>query len=362
MLITLFYISLAIQIFYWGFVTRLFFTSKTRDVKALQLPSVSVVVCARNEYNNLTKLIPYLLKQKYNEYEIIIVDDKSTDQTQDLITKYSDQISFITINETPQNYDSKKYALTKGIEKAKNEFILVTDADCFPESELWIQTMFENSNKQTEVVVGTSFYTDNSSILNSFIQYETALTAFNYIGLGKLGFPYMGVGRNLAYKREIFLDSSFGKFQNHLGGDDDLLFQNSFSKRKIEFVTKKNSVIHTYPKTTIKSYLSQKTRHLSTGKHYNIHILMLLTSLTVSHIACYFSIVWFVDSIREQYSIYLLFALRCLLILFIFDKLKRYLSLNFGLLKIILADFIFIPYIMYVSLFSMFKAPSEWKK
>ncbi len=362
MVLTFIYIVFIIQIFFWGYLSTLFFKKNKKPTKQYR-PSVSVIVCARNESDNLPTLINDLLNQTYYNFEVIIVNDRSTDQTLNILQKInSPKFSFITIDKTPDNYDHKKFALKKGIEVAKNEFLLLTDADCSTNSDTWIESMLYNLEENTDVVVGASFYTDKKGWLNSFIHYETALTAFTYFGLGKIGLPYMGVGRNLGYKKSIVSKDPYKKHKNHQGGDDDLLFKKTFLKKRIQFVSSKSSITWSYPKSNLKEYLAQKTRHLSTGTKYNFYISAILAVLTISHVLCYILPLLFVVTLNDLNSICFLFTIRSLFLVLAFKRLSGFLNKKPQIIKILANDFIFIPYIVSVSFFLILNGPIKWKK
>ncbi len=243
---------------------------------------ISVVVCAKNEYRNLLELIPRLIDQKYPDFEVILVDDKSTDETYEYAIELEQKVKHFklkSIDATPDHINNKKYAITLGVRAAKNEHILLTDADCMPHSEYWIAEMAAGfSSDAIQFVLGFSQYFKTPGFLNMFIRYETLITALQYIGIGLLGNPYMGVGRNMAYQKSLFLDKNgFGRFQGVVGGDDDLLVNQHAKRKNTRFVLSQDATVYSIAKSSVSAFVQQKTRHLSVGKHYRMSDKLLLT-------------------------------------------------------------------------------------
>ncbi len=284
-----FVVSAGIQFLFHTIVTIALIAYKKPEKSTLDLPGVSVVISAKNEVENLKKLIPLLLKQQFYSYEIILIDDKSSDDTYDFaidLDQKEANFKLVRIDSTPDHINNKKYALTIGIRAAKYDYIILTDADCFPESESWLNEMslgFTSDKKK--YVIGYSQYYKEKGLLNYFIKYETLLTAIQYIGIGLLGNPYMGVGRNMGYRKSFFLEKNgFGKYREVVGGDDDLLI-NRYAKRKnTSFVISPDSTMFSIPKTKLSDFILQKTRHLSVGKHYRVTDKLLLGFLLISRI------------------------------------------------------------------------------
>ena len=210
----------------------------------------------------------------------------------------------VRVDATPHHINEKKYALTLGIRSAKKEVILLTDADCWPESDRWVSEMARPfANKKTDIVLGYSQYEKKPGFLNALIKFETLLTGLHYITFALLRKPYMGVGRNLAYRKELFLSNNgFGRYQKVTGGDDDLFVREHANMRNTKVVMNKDVLITSIPKTTWRSYLIQKKRHLSVGKHYKFTDKMLLGLLFVSKLSFWF---FFFAAILSGYKPYI---------------------------------------------------------
>ena len=239
----------------------------------VQLPAVSVIVCAHNEYDNLQDYLSILLEQDYPCYEVIVVDDSSEDGSDLLLERWSRQYGNLYHTFVPRGarvLSNKKLALTIGIKAAHYDYLLLTDADCRPESKHWIREMMKGfANQQTEVVLGFSPYFEKSDLLNHLIGYDTLFNGLQYMGMARAGKPYMGVGRNLAYKRETFF--SVGGFKGLLGnraGDDDLFVNRIANAANTVVVNNPNSIVWSVPKTTWREWFHQKRRHLSVSPQY----------------------------------------------------------------------------------------------
>lgn len=234
---------------------------------------VTVLVAAHNEYHNLKNLIPKLFEQDYPLYEVMIVNDRSTDRTKRLLEEMMaiyPKLRSVNVKYTPDHVTSKKYAITLGIKVAKNDVILLTDADCIPHSDQWIRKMTESVRLDGKTFgIGFSGYREKSGYLNRWIQFETMLTALFYFSFGLWKAPFMGIGRNLCYRKSFFLDVKAFKGQWKLeGGDDDLFVNAHATSKNSSLIIDPESGTVSEPKTVWKEYLKQKKRHLHIGKYY----------------------------------------------------------------------------------------------
>ena len=252
---------------------------------------VSIIICARNEAANLENNLPYILDQDYPEFEVIVVNDDSTDLTQDVLARISGQnerLRVIHIKKKKPGQVGKKFALAKGIESAQYELLLLTDADCRPESRDWIRLMQNQVRGNTEIVLGYGPYWKQSGFLNKFIRFETAYTAIQYFSFALVGLAYMGVGRNLLYKKKLFkLAGGFEAHKTIASGDDDLFINAVAKENNVEIELHNNTFVYSNPKKTWKEYYRQKKRHLSTGVRYKFVHKALLGLLSLSHFIHY---------------------------------------------------------------------------
>lgn len=233
---------------------------------------VSVIICAKNEAQNLKENIPLILKQDYPHFELILINDASSDETQDVIEQFAEEDSRVKSVEIENNeafWSNKKYSLTLGIKKAKHSRLLFTDADCKPASDQWIRLMTTAISEEKQLVLGYGAYEKRKGLLNRLIRFETVMTAIQYFSYAKAGMPYMGVGRNLAYTTQLFYDNR--GFMSHMqvpSGDDDLFVNEAATHDNVALVYRKEAFTYSKPKESWHGWLRQKRRHVSTAKYY----------------------------------------------------------------------------------------------
>jgi glycosyltransferase involved in cell wall biosynthesis len=239
-----------------------------------KLPSVSVIVCAKNEAENLRQYLPTLIAQKYPDFEIILINDASHDETEAVMEEFAlgaPNIKQVNVENIEAFWGNKKYALTLGIKAASHNHLLFIDADCYPNSDTWIQEMAGKFTDTKTLILGYGGYKKiKKSWLNLLIRYETVLTAMQYMSYAMAGKPYMGVGRNLAYTRELFFEQR--GFINHMkiqSGDDDLFVNEAGNKENTAVNYHPDSFTISEPKRTFKSWYTQKRRHVNVSKYYN---------------------------------------------------------------------------------------------
>ncbi len=276
MIFTILLIALAvvvgIQFIYYVFIFGRFSFAKAQQINVNSTP-VSVIVCAKNEAENIKKFFPILMSQNYPTYEVVLIDDASTDETLELFEAYEKEYANVKVVKVQNNetfWANKKYALTLGIKVAKYGNLLFTDADCVPNSSNWISHMSSQFSEKKQIILGYGAYEKiKNSFLNKIIRFETLLTATQYFGWAKTGKPYMGVGRNLAYQKELFLSS--GGFVNHMkirSGDDDLFINQVSNSSNTAVCYTPESFTYSEPKKTFSTWFNQKRRHVSTAKMY----------------------------------------------------------------------------------------------
>jgi biofilm PGA synthesis N-glycosyltransferase PgaC len=241
---------------------------------------VSVIISARNEADNLIKYLPAILEQDYPQFEVVVVNDCSVDNShhilKDLSANYP-HLKMVTVIEHPRFKTGKKFALTMGIKAAAYEHLLFTDADCEPASANWIARMAANFNGGVEIVLGYSPYIKESGFINAFTRYETLKTGINYLSAALGHNAYMGIGRNLAYTKSLFFRcKGFASHLHILAGDDDLFVNRNATPTNTVIEIHPDSFTYTEAKKSISSYFRQKKRHMGVGKLYkNKHRRML---------------------------------------------------------------------------------------
>jgi glycosyltransferase involved in cell wall biosynthesis len=287
----IFVVSFAVQIiYYWGIFSRLAFYKKRSEVRGqksdLQLRPVSVVIAAKNEYENLQENLPLILEQDYPDFEVVLVNDCSDDDTDYLLKVLSekyDRLKVVNIVNNVNFFSGKKFPLSMGIKSAKNDILLLTDADCRPASNKWIYEMQSNYGGNTSVVLGYGTYAVKKGLINKLIRYDTFRIAIEFFSYALSGFPYMGVGRNLSYTKTLFYENKgFTSHYTIRSGDDDLFINKVANKKNTRIEISHGSHTVSEPKPNFSSWMKQKKRHLSTGMHYRFKHKLLLGLFSLS--------------------------------------------------------------------------------
>lgn len=262
-------------------LARFYLAFRARPSSVAITPPVSVVVCAHDEEANIRALVPLLLAQDYPEFEVIVVDDRGNDGTYDYLLEATRdhplrqssgqaRLKMVRVKFLPEHITGKKYALTLGVKAATHDWVLLTDADCRPTGDQWIRSMAAQMDDDRQIVLGYSPYLKEPGYLNSFIRFESLITAIQFIGRALMGKPYMGTGRNLAYRKSLFLDNK--GFHGHLsvtGGDDDLFVNRHATGANTAVSLGAPGLMRSYAKRSWGAFLHQKRRHLSVGKRYH---------------------------------------------------------------------------------------------
>jgi len=315
-LFLVFALSAAIQVFYylWFYLATVLY--KPSEIKGTDQP-VSVIICARNEAENLKVFLPAILEQDYPDYEVIVVNDCSEDNSYEVLGRYLEKyprLRVSNVNKDPQYTHNKKFAQFIGIKAAKNELLLFTDADCRPETTKWIEKMVSHFNEGTNIVLGYGGYLKKQGLLNRYIRYECLTIAVQYLGMAIRGIPYMGVGRNLAYRRSFFFDKKgFGSHTHIISGDDDL-FVNSNSDKKNTCVEYSHAA-HTksLPAKNFNEWFLQKKRHMTTGPYYKVRDKFLLFLEPAARVAFYIAFIVLISFFFLWPFVLVIFGLRLII-------------------------------------------------
>ncbi len=286
----LFTICAIVQLVFWlGIFPRILFHKNANS--SISNKSVSVIICARNEYENLKKYLPRILSQNYRSFEVIVVNHNSADKTSNLLLQLKEEYPYLRIvnyNNSFTNLHGKKGPLTKGIEAAKNDILLLTDADCKPLTKNWVQLIQQQILLEKRLVLGYSPYRKEKGLLNMLIRYETIYTAIQYFSFALMGIPYMGVGRNLCYSKQLFNKADgFNNHGNISSGDDDLFVSAIANASNTTICLNPDTFVESEPQQTWKGFWQQKQRHYSTASHYQWYHKLGLGILSFSLIGFY---------------------------------------------------------------------------
>lgn len=359
----LFIASGSVQLLSWIFLFTLPLRKKEKATTHTIAPPISIVICARNEYHNLLYLLPQLARQAYHTFEIIVVNDRSTDDTNLLIPLFPG-IKFIHLEHTPTDFNAKKYALKMGVTHATYDYILVTDADCLPSSDQWISSMAAHLSAKKVIVLGLSPYFSSVKNwwLNQVIQYETTFTALQMSSLTLAGFPYMGLGRNMLYHKNTFTESSIITKNKHItGGDDDLFVNEMGNKSNTAINLSAESFVFSYPKTSFKSWVTQKRRHLSVSSNYSFNSTLLLAIINLSQGVFIFSLIISQHMSLSTQFIIVAYVLRTSLLFVIFGRVCKDFKGEIKPLTILIGDLLYPLYLFTLGILSIVFKTNTWK-
>lgn len=336
--------------------------SLKEDSEKHQRPSVSVIVAARNEADNLIQLIEGIKSQNHSDFELIIINDRSNDQTSEILDHYIDEsnIKTLTINELPSGWNGKKYALKCAIKQATNEILLFTDGDCIPYSDQWIDHISSKFDEDTDIVLAYSPYIISKGLLGHLIQFETMLTALQYLGWAQLGHPYMAVGRNWAIRRELYPLHELEEIKHLPGGDDDLIAQKILDAKRTRITYVKNSQTRSRAENNWNALINQKIRHLKAGKFYTKKSQTLLGIFTFSYL--WSVLIFLVLILSWQWPMALfIYSFRSLLFYIIFNRLGQKLDTKFSKWAIPFLDLIYPFWYAYLGIRSIAAKQIKWK-
>ncbi len=358
----LLYILIAItiiQVFYYTwFFRRIAYFKPGVKTQSQQHP-VSVIICARDEDENLARNLPGVLVQSYpSTSEVVVVNDNSVDDSKYILQELKKTFKSLNVVELTQEaklINGKKYPLSIGIREAKHEILLLTDADCVPASEHWIQKMQDGYDENIEIVLGYGAYHKCPGLLNKLIRFETFHTALQYLSYALAGMPYMGVGRNLSYKKSLFLRNKGFSSINHIpSGDDDLFVNKVATRHNTAVIIDPDAVTRSIPKTTWGSWLKQKSRHYTTARFYKRKHKYLLGLYFITQFALY-PMVAAVAIFYDWRLALAIFGVRLLVQGFIFHK-----AMNKMGEKDLWPWFVFLD--MWMFFYYIIFAPALWKR
>jgi cellulose synthase/poly-beta-1,6-N-acetylglucosamine synthase-like glycosyltransferase len=369
-----FFFSLAIQLFYLLilFGRFAFFYRIKSQVDSKEKEPVTVIIAAHNERTNLKKIIPLLFQQDYPNYEVMVINDRSYDGTKKVLEQLMaiyPKLRTVTVNYTPGHVTPKKYALTLGIKVAKNDVLLLTDADCRPNSEKWIELMTAPVRLEgKDFALGFSQYETKNGVLNKWIQMETIWTALQYFSFALWKSPFMGVGRNLSYRRSFFLDKkAFKGIWNIEGGDDDLFVNLHANNKNVAIVTAPESITYSVPKNSWDEYFTQKKRHFHAGKFYSTSSKQKVGWYALSHFLFWVTgLVLLIFSVIgqkwEQILVILgIMFVRSILITTVFRSASKKLEGNIQVIWLMIFDFMYMGYFWILGSLGYLSKKVKWK-
>lgn len=356
---------LLVQLYFSLFVHLKLANFKVNQVVEPPRQPISVIICARNEAENLKQFLPHILRQKYPNFEVVVVNDRSWDGTADILEDFEKnypQLKVVTVADGDKFIAGKKFAVTMGIKAASNEWLVFTDADCEPNSENWLTEMQPPTNQATEILLGYSPYFKKRSLINVLIRFETFFTAVNYLSFALKGMPYMGVGRNMAYKKSLFFkNKGFAAHMHIPSGDDDLFVNANANSSNTEIRIHPDSQVWSEPKPSLFTYLRQKKRHYGAGKMYKPKHRFILSIQVIIQFAFYVIGVILLFFPSTLYIALGIFALSILIRSFVYPKLLK--RLSYGELRFWfpILDVILVVFLLFNGILSIFVKKVAWK-
>ena len=274
---------------------------------------ISVIVCAKNEEKNLKRFLPLILEQDHPNFEVVVVNDSSSDQTEDVLIQLSarhKQLRYTSIPVNDKLMRGKKLALTIGLKSARFDQVLLTDADCYPASNQWLNRMVAHMNDEKQIVLGYGGYERHRGVLNTLIRYETVFTAMQYFSFAIMGKPYMGVGRNLAYEKSLFFENKgFARHYHLPSGDDDLFVNENATGANTAVEFSKEAHTYSVPEHSFSAWIKQKKRHITAGGQYRRNSRIRLAVEWISRILLYCTLIWLCTSSPWLWPVASLFGL-----------------------------------------------------
>ena len=261
-------------IYYLGLYNRIHSHNKAVRKEEIhftrELPPLSVILCARNEADNLRKALPAILEQDYPQFEVIVINDASTDETEDVLEEKYPHLYHSFTPDSARYISHKKLALTLGIKASKYDWLVFTETNCIPASKDWLKLMARNFTSQTQVVLGYSGYDRTKGWLHKRVAFDTLFQSLRYLGLALAGKPYMGIGRNLAYRKELFFkQKGFSSYLNLQRGEDDLFINQIANSSNTRVETDLNATMRIQPVYRYKDWKEEKVSYMATARFYH---------------------------------------------------------------------------------------------
>ncbi len=352
-----------LNLYYWVIFYRL--AIHKEKAEKINEQGVSVVICARDEYSRLKENLPLILEQNYSNYEVLVVNHASDDDSSFLLARMAEhypQLKIIEIKENLNFFTGKKFPLSIGIKSAKNDIILLTDADCKPAGKNWISMMQQFCVDPAEIVLGYGSYEHKKGLLNKLIRFDTAIIAVQYLSCALAGIPYMGVGRNIEYRKSLFYQTK--GFTSHYridSGDDDLFINSVANNKNTRIILDPESFTFSEPKTKFNDWILQKKRHLSTGRFYRVQHKVLLGSYALSQFLFYLFFVLLLVFNHAVPLVLTIFFVKLFCQMFVFGKCMVRLQEKKIWIYIPFFEIFFLLLNTWISVSNLFSKPNKWK-
>lgn len=264
-----------IQLYYFLVpYSRLFKSNKIQNKlqENTNCPPLSVIIVTKDSASMLKDNLPAILEQDYPEFEVIVVNDESAGEDEDILKILGSRYRHLYRTFIPKSaryVSRKKLGVAMGIKASKYDWIVVTEPYCKPESKDWLKSLSRNFVPGTDIVLGYCNYTYGKGIFAKRIIADMLLMSMRFLGKAIGEKPYMGMGRNMAYRKEIYLHHK--GFSNQLTltrGDDDLFINEIADSRNTKVCVDSNSIMRMPLPKYKKTWRDDKIGYEVTGNHY----------------------------------------------------------------------------------------------
>ncbi|MFV0467405.1 MAG: glycosyltransferase [Dysgonomonas sp.] len=309
---------------------------------SLVKPSVSVVIISKNESVSLEKNLPFVLSQDYPDFEVIVVNDGSTDESEEVLRRLEHTNPHLYHTFSPDSRD-RKLSMTIGIKATTKDVLLFTEASCKPLSDQWIEQMMEHLTDQTEVVLGYSYYEGDTSFYNRMANFDGLYFSLQYLSKAILKHPYTGTFRNLAFRRKLFFDhKGFSEVLNY-DSCEDVFINKVMNKENVTVSLSQDSftsmVLDSYSLwKNIRVTYKRAENHFKGGRHniFSVETLSRLLFYLVFVLLLAYGIV--LENWAFVGVVGLLFAIRLLIQMIIINKAGKYFKTSTFYWSFILCD------------------------
>lgn len=266
----------ALAVYYALFYFRLGHYKQVGKSESETLPPVSVVLCSQNQGEWLRTNLVYLLEQDYPDFEVVVVNYCSTDDTKFVMQVLSEnykRLQVVTMDQNVCGYRGKKYPLSIGIKSAKHDLLLMADPDCLPrdvERFDWIRQMVAGyRHKNVDIVLGYCGIEPRKSLFNWMQQYDNMDYSTEYLGAAIMHRPFTGCGRNLSYRRSFFMKNNGLIYSyNEPDGADDMFVNQNCRRHNVSVVLNQESFTQAAPCRSFREWHVMRKHRIATHKYY----------------------------------------------------------------------------------------------
>lgn len=332
-------------IYYLGLYNKIY-THTQKENNADVHPPLSVIIVAKDAANELKENLPFILEQDYPEFEVIVIYDSAADDCDDVLKLLEDKypnLYHTFIPDSARYISHKKLGITMGIKASRHDWLVFTESNCRPQSKRWLRQMARNFTPSTEIVLGYSNYEKASGWFNKKITFDTLLNSMRYLGMAISGHPYMGTGRNMAYRKSLYYkQKGFSSHLNLQRGEDDLFINETANEYNTRVETSPESLVRISIPKYKRIWREEKISYMATSRLFKGTARYLMGFETCSRLLFYITTIATItiSTILHQWIIagiaLLLWILRYVLQLVVFRKASTYLGERkfYGLLPV----------------------------